>query len=210
MDKTEKLIEAIEHPENFSEEELATLASDPETAETYRLLCLVRGEGAAPEFLSGEEVDERWRSFARSHTPSVPFLRRMSGRVAIWGAVAVISVSALAVGIGVSSRRGNPSQTGRPAETAATSQEAVRRSSPSDTIQVASERIVFDNESLYDIITRIAPVYGIKTVFKSDNAKEVRLYFAWSNSMPIEEVVSQLNSFERIDITLSDNTLTIL
>ena len=42
MDKFESLLNAIEHPENYTPDELERMASDPETSEIYRALCAAR------------------------------------------------------------------------------------------------------------------------------------------------------------------------
>lgn len=38
MDKIDHLLDAIEHPENYSDSEIETLLQDPETREVYRIL----------------------------------------------------------------------------------------------------------------------------------------------------------------------------
>ena len=84
---------------------------------------------------------------------------------------------------------------------------------PTDTIPSETtplpETIVFKGENLERILADMAEYYGAKFKFNQDAAKSLKLYFEWDQSLPLNEVVEQLNNFEQIDITLTDKVLTV-
>lgn len=55
----------------------------------------------------------------------------------------------------------------------------------------------------------MAGYYGVTVKFNQDAAKSLLLYFEWDQSLPLNEVVEQLNNFEQINITLTDKALTV-
>jgi len=66
MDKFESLLNAIEHPENYTPDELERMASDPETSEIYRALCAARSSAFSGNMLeedSSLRCDRRCLSF---------------------------------------------------------------------------------------------------------------------------------------------------
>ena len=71
------------------------------------------------------------------------------------------------------------------------------------------QTIVFKGENLETILADIARYYGASVKFNQDAAKSLQLYFEWNQALPLNEVVEQLNNFEQINITLTDNVLTV-
>lgn len=79
---------------------------------------------------------------------------------------------------------------------------------PSETTPLA-EIIVFKGENLEKILADMSGYYGVTVKFNKDAAKSLQLYFEWDQSLPLNEVVEQLNNFEQINITLTDKALTV-
>ena len=84
---------------------------------------------------------------------------------------------------------------------------------PTDTIPAETtplpETIVFKGENLERILADMAGYYGVTVKFNQDAANSLQLYFEWDQSLPLNEVVEQLNNFEQINITLTDKVLTV-
>ena len=84
---------------------------------------------------------------------------------------------------------------------------------PTDTIPDETtplpETIVFKGENFERILADIAGYYGATVKFNQDAAKSLKLYFEWDQSLPLSEVVEQLNNFEQINITITDKILTV-
>ena len=77
MDKYDRLLDAIEHPGKYSDEELKEMLSDPELRRAYRLMAATRSFMAEkPE----PDVDSEWQRFSARHLqPRRPLVVRLFG-----------------------------------------------------------------------------------------------------------------------------------
>lgn len=66
MDKFESLLNAIEHPENYTPDELERMAFDPETSEIYRALCAARSSAFSGNMLEEDDVEKEWEKFSKT------------------------------------------------------------------------------------------------------------------------------------------------
>ena len=57
-DNTDLLLEAIEHPERFSDDELSKLLQDPDTRELYLILTKTADAIAEPPVI---DIDHEWK-----------------------------------------------------------------------------------------------------------------------------------------------------
>lgn len=212
MDKIDKLLDAIEHPDRYSDRELETMLADPEVMEIYQILDKTK---ASLSPIAAPDVDAEWKAFESAHNKrkfSIPnfFPRNIAATISI----GVVSLAALAtvVGVSVSHVIDQKTET-QVAEIAAVTKEDASKNdtvvSIEDTPAVAPETIVFDNETFETIVGRIAEYYGCDVEFASDRSKSLRLYFRWNQAHTLGEVVENLNNFEQIHLTLSDNTIKI-
>lgn len=212
MDKIDLLLDAIDHPEKYSSEQLSELASDPETAEVYTTLCKIKSSAFADDSLTAEETDRQWEIF-KSRRRVSPF-RKVSRRAAIWTAVVIASLSALAIGVTITMNSTSEQNSNIEETFATTPDESESQQSnqlPADTVADRTETdiVVFNGETLPSIIDRISHHYGLKPEYKSDASKDIILYYRWNPEMPAEEVVDDLNTFERIQVSLNENVITI-
>ncbi len=79
---------------------------------------------------------------------------------------------------------------------------------PKDSVVTPTIKI-FKEENFEELIKQVSAYYGAEVSFQSPTTKSLRLYFKWNQSLPLNEVVEQLNSFEQIAIALDDNILII-
>lgn len=215
MDKIDRLLDAIENPDRYSEKEIKALLSDPEVKEVYNLLDKTK---ATLTPISTPDIDAEWDRFSNLHPTkqhcTYHIFNLFSRNVAASIAIGVASLATVAAVVGASVNYAlNKNTDNQIAEVAPTTKENV---ASSDTIlvveeapAVAPETIVFDNEPLETIINRIAEYYDYKAEFSTDAPKALRLYFRWNQAQTIHDVVESLNNFEQIQITLKDKTLKI-
>ena len=69
--------------------------------------------------------------------------------------------------------------------------------------------IVFKDEPLEKILAEISHYYGIPVVFKSDQVKDLHLFFQWNSSQTLAETISRLNLFQQININVSDESIIV-
>lgn len=216
MDKFDRLLDAIEHPERYSDQELEAMLADSEVREVYDMLDKTK---ASLSPINTPNVDAEWESFSAAHRNTqkcfrFPILNRFSRNIAASIAIGFASLAAVAavVGVGINYALNNKN-----AEAPATEVVIVESATsvPTDTIVVGDapvatpEIIVFDNEPLEMIANRIAKYYGYEAEFSTEDSKSLRLYFRWDQTQPLEEVVESLNNFEQIHLTVKDKTIKI-
>ena len=73
-----------------------------------------------------------------------------------------------------------------------------------------NKSVVFEDETLRTILDRIARHYGTEIVYRSTDTGDLRLYFRWDTSARLEETVEALNNFEKINLSLDNNKITVL
>ncbi len=80
---------------------------------------------------------------------------------------------------------------------------------PVDTVRTASESMMFENEPLDAIMKEVAAAYGVEVKFNNKEVASLHLYYKLDTSLPLNEVVEQLNTFEQINIKQDGNILNI-
>lgn len=223
MDKIDRLLDAIEHPDLYSGKEIEAMLSDAEVREVYDLLDKTKST-LTP--IPAPDIDAEWDAFRKSHPANFPvsphtprrgsfrLLNLFTRNIAASIAIGVVSLAAVAAVVGVSvnyviRQKTEPT----PTEAIAVVKENV---APDDTIVVAEETsattpetIIFDNEPLETIATRIAGYYGYNAEFSTDTPKTLRLYFRWNQAQTLDEIVESLNNFEQIHISVKEKTIKI-
>ncbi len=210
MEKIDRLLDAIEHPEDFAPDELDSLLRDPEVKEAFDLLDKTKSS-LYP--IGNPNVDAEWKRFEQNHRQyRSPSRFRLTAAASI--AIGIVSFSAVAaiVGLGINNLNSSAeSASSKPVETKTGSV-----SPQNDVIKtddeangITPEIVVFDNETLEAIISRIATCYGCSVFYCDDAPRSLRLYFRWDRSLTIGDVIERLNRFEQIRITLKDNTIIV-
>ena len=68
---------------------------------------------------------------------------------------------------------------------------------------------MFEDEPLETIMKEVAATYEVEVMLNNKETASLHLYYRLDPSQPINEVVEQLNTFERINIRQDGNTLII-
>lgn len=216
-DNIDRLLDALEHPENYSDAEVEQLLTDPEVREVYDMLHKAADASApVPEI----NLDEEWRRFEAKQPKRRPIILRwlsfMASRNAAAAVLALVgTLAVVAATIGVTHYFNAHKEMAQTEQAEQQKQTVIADSNvaPTDTIPAETtplpETIVFKGENLERILADIAGYYGASVKFNQDAAKSLLLYFEWDQSLPLNEVVEHLNNFEQINITLTDKVLTV-
>lgn len=216
-DNIDRLLDALEHPEKYSDADVEQLLADPETREVYDTLHKTADVSAPiPEI----NLDEEWRRFEAKQPKRSPVILRWLSFMASRNAAAVIialvgTLAVVAATIGVTHYFIANNEMAQTEQTEPQKQTVIADSNvaPTDTIPTETtplpETIVFKGENLERILADMAGYYGVTVKFNQDAAKSLQLYFEWDQSLPLNEVVEQLNNFEQLNITLTDKALTV-
>ena len=216
MDKTDRLLDAMNNPEKYSSAEIEEMLQDPETKEIFDLLDKTK---SSLQSIPVPDIEKEWNKFkVSSHynrqSPVLRFSAFFSRKVAASVTIAILSITAVAaiVGISVSTLNNKESQLTEK-EVASTTEVIPNQEdsikTPSDSPIQSFETVIFDNEPLEVIMKQIGDFYGYKPEFNNENARSLRLYFRWNQASTIQEIVESLNNFEQIHLTIDGETIKI-
>lgn len=220
MDKIDRLLDAIEHPDRYSEKEMEAMLADPEVREVYALLDKTK---ASLTPIAAPDVDAEWEAFQSSRRvpdgggakrrPAI--LSLFSRNIAASVAIVIASLAAVAAVVGVGVNMALDRKTESPAaEIAAVAKEdavaADTMATAGEAPAAVPETVIFDNEPLEAIAARIAGYYGYRVEFAGEASRSLRLYFRWNQAQTLDEVAESLNNFGQIRITVHTQARTII
>ena len=207
-DKLTEVLKATEHPEQYTDEQLQELLADEECAEYYRLICDADNAYAELPEESEEEIEAEWQRITRNSQPSsnsqFSILNFQLSKVAAV-VIAVLALSAVSyAAVKLLSARQQQSTPIVVTETMQVSEHpATPVPEPADTIQV------FQDAELQEILTVVANYYKLHTDYRSEEARHVRLYTKWNKAESAEKMVKRLNRFDKVNLTLEGDVLTV-
>lgn len=216
-DNIDRLLDALEHPENYCDADVEQLLADPEAREVYDMLRKTADASApVPEI----NIDDEWRRFEAKQPKRRSNILRWLSFVTSRNAAAVVialvgTLAVVAATIGVTHYFIADKELAQTEQTEPQKQTDIANANvaPTDTIPSETiplpETIVFKGENLERILADMARYYDVTVKFNRDAAKSLQLYFEWDQSLPLNEVVEQLNNFEQINISLTDKVLTL-
>ncbi len=214
MEKTEKILDFIEHPERYSDEEIKSVLSDEESRKLYNTMA--ETAAAMDMDISKIDVNEEWRKFAAAHSDLVPrkprftLSRRGMMRIAaVLAGVVMLSGVSFAAYHYIKTIRSTSVSTQNVAHTDVSAPKTL----PADTTKVAAVakpvmKKTFINITLGKMLPQIAEYYNIKVVFNNASIKDLRIYYDFDSRKGINKIVNELNQFENVNLSLKDNTLT--
>ncbi len=210
MDSFDKVLDIIEHPEKYRAREIEEILADPEARELYNLLCKT-ASASLPE--RQVDTDAEWDAFAARHIsrPRRRILNIFGSRAAAVVAIALSSLAAVALGIAVTVALTGHNAVDAPvaADETVTAPAPAQETSDDTVITADTAPMIFEDATLADIMKAVAENYGVDVMFKGDSASTLHLYYRFDPSLPLDEIVEQLNTFEQINIVHDGNVLFI-
>ncbi|MBR3471561.1 MAG: DUF4974 domain-containing protein [Prevotella sp.] len=192
-EKLKRLLEMQESPERFTEEEIRQLMSDDDCRSFYQQM--VRAADALHAQEGGVSSVERVK--AR------PYLKIAAS------VVGVLMLSGITLAAFHFASSSSPNDAIPAVETTQTdSQTVVRQDAAKDTAVVASPK-TFENVALKDIVNELAACHHLTVEVKNSASAALRLYYPWNPQMPLQQVVEELNRFEKVQLTVKENTIVI-
>lgn len=204
MEKYKLALEIFDHPERFSDDELRELLNDKEILEVYNLL-------AAAETMTATTESKKPVNIVKVRRRRPVWLR-----AAAVAAIAVTSAAAVAFVIRNSGRGRLPSDV-QTIETVVTDgtatalslQDTLAGKTDSVTQASGSNFVIFKDKTLESILEEISVNYGTKVRFENPRVKDLRLFFKWNKSLTPAQIVAQLNNFDKIDISINGDVITV-
>lgn len=193
-DKIEQLLEAIEHPETYSDEALEKLFEDEEVKEYYEL------------YITSEQAARSKGQVYRKETISLngvnsQFTVRKLMFAAIVTAAIILSGIAYAT---IFSKKSHISET---QQSVSVTSQTISDTQPSVTVLPKDTTLTFQNAELNTILGTIASHYQKDVEYRNEHIRHIRIYTKWNTAEPLEQIVERLNGFEKVTITIDHNLL---
>lgn len=71
------------------------------------------------------------------------------------------------------------------------------------------EAVIYNNVELQQIMQYIADGYSVKVEFKNEAARTLRFYLQWEADDSLQEIIDKINHFEKVHLTLHEETIII-
>ena len=208
-EKTKMLLDAQEHPEQFTDEALRHMQDDSE----IRALMEATAQGKRAmmkhqPLASQETIDAAWQDFEAKHFPKTVKMSILHKVAASF--IGLLFVSGIAFAA-VHIVRNYSNAVGEDVKSPTLEKkisDSHQQALPTDTTATVPP-VVFDNVTLDSILPQIAQHYGYTVSFRSDKSKPLRLFLTWNPQDSIQKVTDKLNLFEQIHIMLDEQTMIV-
>ena len=202
-DKIRLLLDMHEHPENYTDEQLAAMLND----EMHEQLATAK---RAMTDIPEPDVDAEWQRFEQEHfTPA--YNRRRLKIAAIFLGVIMLSAFTYAA---IHAVRAHQPETQKPevenVEGAKDGMEMPISAERQETDSVSEvQPVTFDNVALETIIGDIAAHNQMQVEFRNEDARALRFYFVWQPDEDLDAALERLNLFESVNISKEGNTIVV-
>ena len=213
MDKTEQLLRMMEHPEQYSDEQLQQLLNDEDCRALYETMRLstsaFEAEDARQKIASGIK-EEEWQKFEAKHLNAQHYslftlhssLFKLAA--AFIGLLMLSGIAYAAVHIASTASKPKVAVVDRKPDV-----KKVKKTYGISAAPTKSEPVIYNNVELQQIMQYIADGYGVKVEFKNEAARTLRFYLQWEADDTLQEIIDRINHFEKVHLTLTDETITI-
>ena len=175
-----QLMEMLDNPDAYTEQQIQNIINhDEDTRETYRLMVEAKRSSRHRQNKKPVDVDAAWQRFNQKSQPKQSRSNWMKIAASFIGVLLVSGIAFAAIHI-------------------------VRQYQKQETPQTEIAENVLEK-----MLPEIAAHYDVKVVFANDEARGLRFHFVWNPQQGIDQVISDLNQFERLNATLKDNQITV-
>lgn len=194
MDQLEQLLDMIEHPDRYTEQQVNSLLSDPDLRKHYEVMVSLR---AAYEGQSAQPQKKR-----------EPIHGNTTRQHALWGglgwglkaAAAVFLGIVLVSGIAIAAWLASP----KPTVSTSSQPERLEASLPPSEEMTAR---AFDNTPLADIMAVVAKHYGHHVAFANDSLRQLRITTTWNEDEPLSAFLENMNELDGLSFTQKGDTI---
>ena len=201
-----RLLDAQDHPETFTEEELEAILKEGDLRESAELMARLKQAYIGKE-TEDIDVDAEWQRFAL-RKPKRRSWGWMQIAAAFIGLLMLSGIAYAAIHI-VSSSRSQQAEVQAGRNQGDRSLDSDGKAVDQGPVPLIPEPKTFENVPLKDITAELASFYHIATEVRNDETAALRLYYPWNPQMPLRQVVEELNRFEKVHLTLTSDTLII-
>ena len=190
--KLERLLQMTDHPERFTDEELQELLSDDDLRNYYELM------------VTAEEAFSRKH---RSHRKQLRIAAVFAGLL-LASTLSFAAYHVLTRGERMSQRTVEPVEKVQKA-TGNHLSDSLSQTGPQQEAPTESVHKIFENTELEQMLGEMAIYYKVRVRYENDEVRHLRLYYEWDSTTPLTDIVSTLDQFEHVSLTLDKETITV-
>ena len=213
-----QLLEMLDNPDAYTEQQIQNIINrDENTRETYRLMIEAKRSSRHRQNQKPVDVDAAWQRFNQKlqHKQYVFGWMKILCRAkrqsrAAASFIGVLLVSGIAFAAVHLVRQYQKQETPQTENTENVTTPVTTL--PADTLTkdtVTVQPIIYDNIQLEKMLPEIAAHYDVKVIFTNDEARQLRFRFVWNPQQGIDQVISDLNQFERLTVTRKDSQIIV-
>ena len=204
--KERALLEMLDNPEAYSEQEIADIINhDEDTRELYRLMEKAKRSSRQHQMAEIVDVDAAWERFSPKLAPMPQHLGWLKVAASFAGILLISGIALAAIHIVQHREAAEPVRQERVSVVQQTS-------IPADTLQTdtsAVQPVVYDNVPLEKMLAEIAAYYRLELSFLTDEDRQLRFHFVWKPEAGIEHTIEKLNRFESLNVRLERNKIIV-
>lgn len=231
--KWDMLLNLLELPEKYSETQKDELLGDKEVNELYQQLIETRQSldfAMSKEKMKMPSIDAEWEKLKEEkqqkeemsqnaetqQTAKLFSLWSPMRKVAAVAAVLVVSGITFAA-IHLVTRSHQPSDNSN-TELVASQKDSIQQvSAPqksnieekTDSASLAQLPLVYENAELQNILTPIAGHFHLQVTYQNESARHIRLFLQLEKNMSLDDIIEQMNHFEKVNIRHEGQTLIV-
>ena len=206
-DKIQQLLEITDAPYEFSEEQIEETLKDDDMKAAYAVMVL-----AAQTFDAARENERQDVQQNVAKTIAMGNRRMLWRKVAIF--IGVFLISGLAVAAFLPMGKTKP-QEEKPTEVAV--KETPSQTADSDVRQKDLKAapaspppiVVFQDETLENIMQAVGEAYKVTPVFKNEQKRHLRLHLKWNRDAGLDIFLQRISQFKQFEVTATPTTLII-
>ena len=194
MDQLEQLLDMIEHPDRYTEQQVNSLLSDPDLRKHYEVMVSLRAVYEAQPATPQKKREPIHGNTTRQH--------------ALWGGLGwgLKAAAAVFLGIVLVSGIAIAAWLASPKPTVSTSSQPERLEAslpPSEEMKARA----FDNTPLADIMAVVAKHYGHHVAFANDSLRQLRITTTWNEDEPLSAFLENMNELDGLSFTQKGDTI---
>ena len=207
-DNIRQLLEMLDNPEAYTEQEIQDIINrDEDTRETYRMMVEAKRSSRQRQADKPIDVDAAWQRFNEIHQSKRHGFSWMKIAASFIGVLVVSGIALAAI------HMVRQHQNTDILKTEVINTPKPENITPTDTLttdtKAHQQPIIYDNIPLEKMLPEIAAHYDVKVTFANEEVRGLRFRFVWNPQQGIDQVVSDLNQFEHLTVTLKDKEITV-
>lgn len=213
MNKKDILLQMMQQPGDYSAEEWQEMLADDECRELYTIMAKIESlqySAMTDDAITDDTISAEWERLTDSHKKAkyevfYPQYHKIAASFA--GLLFVSGIAFAAIHFVRQLGEYNTRQPVKAETIANTADDSAAYDVLADSIAV--EPVIYDNIPLEKMLQEIADAYRVRVEFRNDEVRNLRFHFTWNPQSDLEDVISNLNHFEHLHLTLVDNILIV-